>query len=92
MADPLPCFRRSQHLMTFLPRSLYRADAQWHVRRSSKFPASVQLQQTAAGQQVHMNLVIAMCGVAKVFVGELVETGARPATAIFTIIPCRTEA
>jgi hypothetical protein len=37
---------------------------------------AAQLQQTAAGQQVHMNLVIAMCGIAKVFVGELVETGA----------------
>ncbi len=37
---------------------------------------AVQLQQTAVGQQVHTNLVIAMCGIAKVFVGELVETGA----------------
>ncbi len=37
--------------------------------------AAVQLQQTAVGQQVHTNLVIAMCGIAKVFVGELIETG-----------------
>ena len=39
--------------------------------------AAVQLQQTAVGQQVHTNLVIAMCGIAKVFVGELIETGVR---------------
>ena len=38
---------------------------------------AVQLQQTAVGQQVHTNLVIAMCGIAKVFVGELIETGVR---------------
>ena len=34
-----------------------------------------QLQQTVASQMVNMNMVIVMCGISKVFVGELVEKG-----------------
>ena len=36
----------------------------------------VQLQQTVASQMINMNMVIVMCGISKVFVGELIEKGA----------------
>lgn len=36
----------------------------------------MQLQQTVASQMINMNMVIVMCGISKVFVGELVEKGA----------------
>lgn len=35
----------------------------------------MQLQQTIVGQQVNLNMTIVMCGIAKVFVGELIEAG-----------------
>ena len=37
--------------------------------------ALMQLQQTIVGQQVNLNMTIVMCGIAKVFVGELIEAG-----------------
>lgn len=46
----------------------------------------MQLQQTIVGQQVNLNMTIVMCGIAKIFVGELVETGARPFHASFACV------
>ena len=37
--------------------------------------AAVQLQQTIVGQQVSVNTALVMCGISKVFVGQLIETG-----------------
>lgn len=43
-------------------------------RRRASLP--LQLQQTIVGQQVNLNMTIVMCGITKVFVGELIEAGA----------------
>ena len=66
------------------------------MNSTAKRLCAVQLQQTAVGQQVHTNLVIAMCGIAKVFVGELVETGTcteplHASTMLSGFVGCRPE-
>jgi hTAFII28-like protein conserved region len=43
-----------------------------------------QLQQTIVGQQVNLNMTIVMCGIAKVFVGELIEAGVAGCACITT--------
>ena len=47
----------------------------WNAQRSDLSFCLMQLQQTIAGQQVNLNMTIVMCGIAKVFVGELIEAG-----------------
>mmetsp|Transcript_12584 Transcript_12584/g.37842 ORF Transcript_12584/g.37842 Transcript_12584/m.37842 type:complete len:145 (-) Transcript_12584:2988-3422(-) len=44
--------------------------------RRSKFDRRTmkRLQQTIVGQQVSVNMALVMCGISKVFVGELIET------------------
>ena len=43
----------------------------------ARVAAGLQLQQTIVGQQVSVNTALVMCGISKVFVGEVVEMGAR---------------
>lgn len=46
-----------------------------------------QLQQTIVGQQVSVNMALVMCGISKVFVGEIIEMGVPPLARRHTSAP-----